>query len=211
MGGKRKTTLLVFPENWLDTCDFKSFFPHPERRLEVDIGSGKGRFLLARSGHFPEVNFLGIERRLMRVNRSGRKCERAGRDNVRLLRMEGGYAIGKLIPPEYVANYYCFFPDPWPKNRHSGHRLFNPAFITALHRTLESNGCLHAATDHPPYYDEICDLLSADGLFKEIQAFQPAEDERSDFDIMFGQRSISRCSFRKAEARVGEMEALATV
>ena len=68
----------------------------------------EGSVLLARSGRFPEVNFLGIERPI-RVNRSGRKCERAGRENVRLLRMEGYYAIRWLMPRELVSTYYFFF------------------------------------------------------------------------------------------------------
>ena len=79
MTRKKKTTIRIFPESWVETCDFRMFFPSQERPLEVDIGSGKGRFLLARSGRFPEINFLGIERQLIRVNRRGRKCELAGR------------------------------------------------------------------------------------------------------------------------------------
>ena len=197
MSRKKKTTLRIIPGNWLDPFDFKSAFPHPERPLEVDIGSGKGRFLVARSGRFPETNFLGIERQLLRVNSSGRRCERAGRENVRLFRMEGYYAISKMMPADYVATYYFFFPDPWPKARHHDHRLFNPAFMDALHRTLEDGGRLHVATDHLPYFEEIHALLQADARFEEIDAFQPVEEERTDFELIFAHKQIGRCSFRK--------------
>ncbi len=198
MSRKKKTTLRIVPENWLDPFDFKAEFPHPEHPLEVDIGSGTGRFLVARSGQFPETNFLGIERQRIRVDSSGRRCERAGRENVRLFRMEGYYAISQMMPAAYVANYYFFFPDPWPKARHHDQRLFNPAFMDALHRTLEDGGVLHVATDHLPYYEEILELLQRDARFKQVGAFEPDEEERTDFELIFSHKQIGRCSFRKA-------------
>jgi tRNA (guanine-N7-)-methyltransferase len=197
MAKKKKTTLRIIPDNWIDPFDFKRAFPHPERPLEVDIGSGKGRFLTARSGKFSEVNFLGIERQMIRINSSGRRCERAGRENVRVFRMEGYYAISQMMPSDYVANYYFFFPDPWPKERHHDNRLFNPPFMDALHRSLEPGGCLHVATDHLPYYEEIHGLLNADPRFDEVEAFEPDDEERTDFELIFAHKQIGRCSFRK--------------
>lgn len=197
MGKKKKTALRIIPDNWLDPFDFKAQFPLPEHPLEVDIGSGKGRFLAARSGKFPKVNFLGIERQLLRINTSGRRCERAGRENVRVFRMEGYYAISQLMPDAYVANYYFFFPDPWPKDRHHGNRLFNPAFMDALFRTLEDGGGLHVATDHLPYFEEIHELLQKDERFEAIEAFEPDDEERTDFELIFSHKQIGRCSFRK--------------
>ena len=194
---KKETKLRIFPDNWLTPYDFKNAFPHPQHPLEVDIGSGKGRFLVARSGRFPSVNFLGIERMLGRVHQAGRRCERAGRENVRLFRMEGYYAIRHLMPENYVANYYFFFPDPWPKARHHDQRLFNTAFMDALYRTLQPGGALHIATDHLPYFDEIYELLSTDSRFKEIPAFYPIEEERTDFELIFSHKKVGRCSFQK--------------
>jgi len=197
MSKKKKTTLRIESRDWIDPLDFKAEFPHPERPLEVDIGSGKGRFLAARSGKFPKTNFLGIERQLLRINTSGRRCERTGRDNVRVFRMEGSYAINYLMPTDYVANYYFFFPDPWPKDRHHDNRLFNKPFMDALHRTMEIGGCLHVATDHLPYFEEIHGLLLKDERFAEIDSFTPDDEERTDFEIIFFHKTIGRCSFRK--------------
>ncbi len=197
MSKKKKTALRIVPENWLDPFDFKAKFPHPEYPLEIDIGSGKGRFLVARSGKLPESNFLGIERLLGRIHSSGRRCERAGRENVRMFRMEGYYAISQMVPANYVANYYFFFPDPWPKARHHDQRLFNPAFMDALFKTLEDGGNLHVATDHLPYFEEIHELLQKDDRFTEITAFEPDDEERTDFELIFSHKQIGRCSFRK--------------
>lgn len=197
MSRKKKTTLRIIPDNWLDPFDFKAAFSHPERPLEVDIGSGKGRFLAARSGRFPEINFLGIERQLGRIHSSGRRCERAERENVRLFRMEGYYAISQMMPADYVATYYLFFPDPWPKARHHDYRLFNPAFMDAVFKTLNDDGCLHVATDHLPYFEEILELLRKDRRFVEIEAFEPEEEERTDFELIFSHKQIGRCSFKR--------------
>jgi len=197
MSKKKKTTLRIITENWIDPFDFKSEFPNSDRPLEIDIGSGKGRFLVARSGKFPETNFIGIERQLGRINSSGRRCERAGRENVRVFRMEGYYAISYMMPSDYVANYYFFFPDPWPKDRHHDNRLFNPEFMDALSRTLIDGGGLHVATDHLPYFEEIYELLQRDKRFSEIEAFQPDDEERTDFELIFSHKEIGRCSFRK--------------
>jgi len=197
MSRKKKTALRIIPENWLDPFDFKASFEHPERPLEVDIGSGKGRFLAARSGKFPETNFLGIERQLVRIHSGGRRCERAGRENVRLFRMEGYYAISQMMPANYVANYYFFFPDPWPKAKHHDYRLFNLAFMDALSKTLKDGGNLHVATDHLPYFEEIHELLQKDERFEESKTFEPDDEERTDFELIFSHKQIGRCSFRK--------------
>lgn len=199
MSKKKKTKLRILLDNWLEPHDFSADFPHPERSLEVDIGSGKGRFLAARAGKFPSANFLGIERQLGRVNRSGRKCERLGRENVRIFRMEGYYAINYLMPPQAVDTYYFFFPDPWPKERHHDQRLFNPKFMDALYRTLKADGCLHIATDHLPYFEEIYALLRDDARFSEISAFEPDESERTDFELIFSHKEVGRCSFKKVK------------
>ena len=125
------------------------------------------------------------------------KLYEAGRENARLFRMEGFYAISRMMPADYVANYYFFFPDPWPKARHHDHRLFNPAFMDALHRTLEQGGGLHIATDHLPYFEEIHALLRDDARFDEAVVFAPDDAERTDFELIFAHKRIGRCSFRK--------------
>ena len=187
----------IFAEDWLRPIPLATHFPK-QQPLEIDLGCGKGRFLLARSAKHPEVNFLGIDRMLKRIRKIDNKVRRRGIDNVRLLRMEGYYATTYLIPDASVRTYYIFHPDPWPKKKHQEHRLFNAAFIDALHRTLEPGGCVHASTDHIPYFEIIRDALAADPRFEPAEPFVPAEDERTDFELWYLDKGpIGRCSFRK--------------
>ncbi|MFA5688625.1 MAG: tRNA (guanosine(46)-N7)-methyltransferase TrmB [Kiritimatiellales bacterium] len=190
-----KETLRVFPEEWLTPFNFAAEFEYPERKFEVDLGCGMGRFLLARAAKFPEINFLGIDRLLNRIQRIDRKALRAHRYNIRLFRVDGYYATTFLIPPQSVDTYYIFFPDPWPKEKHHHNRIFNEPFMNALARTLKPGGKIHAATDHLPYFEEIFALLKNDVRFTETDTFFPAADEVTDFELIFAHKTPGRCSF----------------
>ena len=178
------TSLRFIPDNWLEPLALEQIFD-PSRPLEVDIGAGKGRFILERSKQHPLTQFLGIERMLARIRRMDRKALRRELFNLRLLRAEAYYAITYLIPTHSVDTYYLFFPDPWPKTRHAEHRLFNPTFMTALHRTMKPGATLHFATDHMPYYLQVRKLLMTDERFNISPHFQPSPKERTDFELMF--------------------------
>ena len=192
----------IWPADWLGPMSLDGVYS-VVRPLEVDVGSGKGRFLLARASRHPEVNFLGIERMLERVRKVDNRARRAGLDNVRLLRCEAYYAVTHLLPSASVRTYYIFHPDPWPKARHHDHRLFNPQFLDALHRTLEREGVVHVSTDHLPYFEEIRAIFAADARFEPVEPFVPAPEERTDFELWYLDRGpIGRCSFRKRRGAV---------
>jgi len=175
-----------------------SMFPHPGRPLEVDVGCGKGRFLLAHAEAHPDVNLLGVDRMLRRIRKIDRKAGRRKLENIRLLRMEAYYATTYLVPAESVTAYYIFFPDPWPKKKHHKHRLFDDRYMDALHRTLVPGGAVHFATDHLPYCEEVRGLLAADKRFSETEPYVPTENERTDFELWYIRRGeIGRCSVRK--------------
>lgn len=187
----------MVPDQWLGPLALDHAFARAQP-MDVDLGCGKGRFLLARAQHHPEVNFLGIDRMLRRIRKMDNKVRRLRLDNVRLIRVEGYYAVAYLLPTESVSTYYIFFPDPWPKKRHHDNRLFNPRFLDALHRTMKAGGRVHVATDHLPYFDIIQDVLARDARFTQVAPFEPSEVERTDFEMWYlGKSQIGRCSFEK--------------
>lgn len=189
----------IIPDNWLEPMDLHRYF-RARVPLEVDVGCGKGTFLLARAEAHPGTDFLGIDRMLRRIRKIRNKALHRKLDNVRVLRIDAYYALTYLIPPDAVDVYYIFFPDPWPKKRHQEHRFFNPLFKDALSRTLRAGGVVHAATDHAPYYEDIRALMQADSRFEEVPPFVPEAGERTDFERYYIERTaIGRCSFRRKE------------
>jgi len=198
-------TIILKPGNQQETIDLENVFNRPKPvKLEVDLGCGKGRFLIARALSRKETCFIGIDRRQMRVLKVERAALRMKLENIRLLCAENFSAIENYIPTESVSVYYLFFPDPWPKRRHHRRRLFDADFVNAIQRTLCANGKIHITTDHLDYFSTIRNILAADRRFAESEPFIPTETERTNFELVFmGQnKPIGRCSFMKTSPQV---------
>lgn len=186
------------PGSRTEVLPLSEMFPSAQP-LEVDLGCGKGRFLLARASVHQEINYLGIDRLLGRLLKIDRKITRKGITNVRLLHIEASYALRYLLPPESLSVLYILFPDPWPKRRHHRRRLFNQSFLDAMNTALKSAGVVHVVTDHTEYFDIIHELFRADRNFESIPPLELTEDEWSNFELRFraNNANIGRCSFRK--------------
>jgi len=190
-------TAIYKPDNWLDPLDWAQVFTEPYRPLEIDVGCGKGGFLLWAAGTHPETNYLGVERQLVRLRKVDKKILTRKLPNVRLLRIEAGYLVSKLIPSRSVDAYHIFFPDPWPKRRHQANRLFQPAFVADLVRTLKPGGAVNVATDALEYFAQIQAVMNASGRFKEVPADVLPEEAQTEFEKLFlaqGQK-IGRAKF----------------
>lgn len=139
------------------------------RPVEIEIGCGKGRFIINSAMAYPDINYIGIERALRYFRIMKERVVRRGLTNIRLLRDDAVYFVERFIPDGAVSAYHVYFPDPWPKKRHRKRRLFNPRFLEEIVRTLPRGGTLDFATDYVEYYEEIlvlldgCDRLAALG------------------------------------------------
>ena len=182
----------------------------PLRPLEIEIGSGKGRFLAARAAKNPETQYLAIERMLSRVRKIDKKATRLNLSNLRVLRLEAFYTFYYLLPPHRVRAVYVFFPDPWPKRHHHNRRLFSPLFLDALWARLEIGGTVQVATDHLDYFAEIRKRLAEDPRFKEIPAMERGEDEQTDFERLFRGQGlpIGQCAFQTLPAEEKDLPPL---
>lgn len=169
--------------------------------MELDLGCGRGRFLLARAAANPALNFLGVDRLLIRLRKLDRRAVAAGLSNIRLLRGDAEEAIGTRIPAGAVSTCYVYFPDPWPKRRHHGRRLVSAAFIDALDRILAPAGVIHMATDHAEYFAAMQKVWDADPRFRRIPPYEPTEHEETDFGLIFRAQglTVGRCSYSRRE------------
>ena len=129
--------------------------------VEIEIGCGKGRFIINSAEAYPDINYIGIERALRYFRIMKERVVRRELTNIRLLRDDAVYFVERYIPDETVSAYHVYFPDPWPKKRHRKRRIFNPRFLEEIARTLVTGGTLDFATDYVEYFEEILALLGA--------------------------------------------------
>jgi len=191
-------SVLYKPANWFEPLDWRAVFAQ-YRPLEIDLGCGRGAFLLWAARTYPQRNFLGVERLLRRLRRVDRKAVRAGLDNVRLIRVEATYLIVKLIPDNSVSTYHILFPDPWPKRRHHSRRLISAPLLGDVHRTLTAGGVVNCATDHEEYFEWIQCEFQKTGQFGEQDPAVLPQEAWTDFEREFvaaGKR-VYRCRWQK--------------
>jgi tRNA (guanine-N7-)-methyltransferase len=126
-----------------------------DQAVEVDLGSGSGKFLVEAAQKFPDRNFLGVERLLGRMRKTRRHAFRLGITNLRVLRMEIQYTVRYLLPKESISCFHLSFPDPWPKRRHHVRRFIDRDFFSALWSALVAGGEVRIKTDHDGYFQQI--------------------------------------------------------
>jgi tRNA (guanine-N7-)-methyltransferase len=127
---------------------------------EVELGFGKGRYLLARAAAEPLVSFLGIEVVGEFFRLAAGRAARRGLDNVVLVQAEALYALDALLPRGFARALHVYFPDPWPKPRQKKRRLFEVDTVDLLLGVLRPEGKLHFASDHLAYAERVLEVLS---------------------------------------------------
>ncbi|MCX6878645.1 MAG: tRNA (guanosine(46)-N7)-methyltransferase TrmB [Verrucomicrobia bacterium] len=138
------------------------------RPLEVDLGCGDGTFLMEMARHFPERDFLGVERLLGRARKVCRKLTRNHLENGRVLRLESRYTVEWLLPEASVSRLHLLCPDPWPKLRHHRRRVLQVEFLAAVRRVLVPGGELLFMTDHQEYFEWAGEKVAACGGFEQV-------------------------------------------
>jgi tRNA (guanine-N7-)-methyltransferase len=144
--------------------------------VDVEIGSGKGKFLLELAAARPERDVLAVERSGKYHRLCCERGERRGLTNVRLLRTTAEDLLFRLLSRATVANLYVLFPDPWPKKRHHKRRLMKPDIVAAMHRALIPGGRLLVKTDHDGYAEVIDEVLASAAGFARIDAVEAFAD-----------------------------------
>jgi tRNA (guanine-N7-)-methyltransferase len=132
--------------------------------LEVEVGFGNGEFLLREAQQHPDWNLVGIELAWASVQRGLRKIAQTRTSNVRLLLVEAQGALERLFLPQSIQRLYALFPCPWPKERHTKHRLFGRGFLTLLNSRLAPHGEVQIVTDYQPYLHWVLTQLPGTGF-----------------------------------------------
>jgi tRNA (guanine-N7-)-methyltransferase len=146
--------------------DWASLFPGRGPPLEVEIGCGKGTFLIARAQRVPERSLVGLEIREPVAERALARIRSLGQGNVHVIHCNAKESFASLFDEASLERVYLHFPDPWFKRRHWKRRILTRPFVDVLATRLRRGGELHFMTDHAPYAESVRDLVLGHGAFR---------------------------------------------
>jgi len=165
-------TIAVDLDKYSAPIDLEVVFGRPGS-VHLEMGSGKGTFLLNQARLNPHFNYFGIEWANKYYRYSVDRMRRWQVDNVRILRADGRVFIEQYLPDKSIDAFHVYFPDPWPKKRHHKRRFFQPAVMAQCVRCLVIGGEIRTATDHAEYFEVIKSVLLDDPA--SAQWFEPVD------------------------------------
>lgn len=138
--------------------DLDGLFPTAQP-VEIELGFGKGRFLLDAATRRRQHNFIGVEVAGKYLRLAHERACRRQLDNLRFVHGDAREFVEFFLPAESVHAAHVYFPDPWPKKKHHKRRLLDTEFLLEAWRVLEPGGHLWIATDHDDYFEAILEAL----------------------------------------------------
>ncbi len=197
--------ILVPPPGVGEVLDWAVVFGN-DGPVEMEIGCGKGGFLLRQARAHPDRNYVGIEWAKKYCRLAADRMVRWGVGNVRLLWTDARNLMLYHVPPSSLAALHVYHPDPWPKKRHHKRRLFQTDFVAAACRALRPGARWAIQTDHADYFEIIRDLTAGRPELEAIPYDDPdfgtiEERTETNFEIKYLRegRTIHRLAYRRME------------
>ena len=134
--------------------------------LVLEIGFGEGEFLTNAARCDRSRNYLGLEIKGGRFYKAVRAAEKFSLENLRFVHIEAEIALRQIFTEKMFDLVLVNFPDPWPKKKHSKHRIFNREFIGCLAKALTEGGKTVIKTDQLSYIKQIVSEFETSGLFR---------------------------------------------
>ena len=200
---KSMEEVIVEPPALEQRVDPRAWFSG-EGPFELEIGCGKGGFLLERARFRPDVHLLGIEWAHKYFKYAADRMVRWGATNVRVMRTDAKLFVMRHLVPECVDVLHIYHPDPWPKARHHKRRLIQPDFVEAAASCLRDNARLMFQSDHREYFHEAEACLAESTHLQRIE-WEDAEADAgpawsgTNFEIKY--RAEGRPIYRQAFLR----------
>ena len=127
--------------------------------FQLEIGSGKGEFLVRISNKFPQEQFLGIEKNVTCAGISVKKLVENEIQNVKFLHRDAQEVV-KILKDKSVKNIFLNFSDPWPKKRHYKRRLTSINFLNEYRRILKDDGKIIFKTDNTDLFEYSIEMFN---------------------------------------------------
>lgn len=175
------------PLNWVQ------FFGN-DQAVELEVGTGRGMFLVNAGETRLDTNFVGMEIEYTEARHAAKRLQRRSLHNVRILGGDARVGIPKFIATASVAAVHVYFPDPWWKRRHRARRIFNDWFVAEAARMLIPGGLLHAWTDVEEYFQVMTGVVATNADFLPLA---PPEERPALHDLDY------HTSFERKKRKAG--------
>ncbi len=161
--------------------------------VEIDVGCGRGLFLVNAGLTHPDRNYLGIEIDYKEGRRAAKRLKKREMPNARVLGGDVKTVFSRMIDAQSVEGVRVYFPDPWWKKKHRRRRVFQPEFVNLTARILRPGGLLHSWTDVGEYFEVISELMESHPLFETLPPPEEREPEHDmDYETSYERKGRQR-------------------
>lgn len=140
-----------------------------DRPIHMEIGMGKGRFLMELAALHPEIHYIGVERYTSVLLRAVQKMELQPLPNVHFLCIDAA-SLPEIFEKGEIDRIYLNFSDPWPKDRHARRRLTSSEYLARYDQILAENGRIEFKTDNQDLFTFSLEEIEASPVWK-LDAF----------------------------------------
>lgn len=161
---------------------WKEFFGN-ENPIHIEIGMGKGQFIMELAKMNPDINYIGIEKYSSVLVRALEKRPELETKNLIFIRMDAEDIV-KVFDKDEIDWIYLNFSDPWPKDRHAKRRLTSTQFLSKYNQFLQPDGKVIFKTDNRPLFDFSLEQVEEAGWTLENHTFDLHNSEFVEGNVM---------------------------
>ncbi len=183
-------------ETGLAKLDFASVFGN-SNPVVLEIGSGKGRFLIDSGKARQDVNFLGVEKSLHYYRVIVKRLENHAMPNTRIVNYDALVVLRDMVPDASISEVHIYFPDPWPRKREQKRRLVRVEVAREILRVMRDDATGVYVSDHKDAFDAGRDVLASIFEVEDLDALLTPPRTNYEAKYRAQGRPIYEVRFRK--------------
>ena len=168
---------------------YKEIFKN-DNPIEVEIGMGKGDFIIVKALKNPDVNFIGVEMYESVMCRAIEKLEKMDLPNIRLIRIDA-HNLGDVFDHE-IRKIYLNFSDPWPKKRHAKRRLTSDRLLQVYDNLFKDECVIEQKTDNVGLFESSIVSLSMYGYVIEEISLDLHSTDKENSETEYEKKFVSQ-------------------